>query len=69
MINSDDYTNENRTEHNKNWPHTPDKPYRIIIIGGSGSGRTNLLLNLIEDQPLTKYICMLKIRMKGNIII
>ena len=69
MINSDDYTNENRTEHNKNWPHTPDKPYRIIIIGGSGSGRTNLLLNLIEDQPLAKYICMLKIRMKGNIII
>ena len=69
MINSDDYTNENRTEHNKNWPHTPDKPYRIIIIGGSGSGRTNLLLNLIEDQPLIKYICMLKIRMKGNIII
>ena len=69
MINSDDYTNENRTEHNKNWPHTPDKPYRIIIIGGSGSGRTNLLLNLIEGQPLIKYICMLKIRMKGNIII
>ena len=69
MINSDDYTNENRTEHNKNWPHTPDKPYRIIIIGGSGSGRTSLLLNLIEDQPLIKYICMLKIRMKGNIII
>ena len=69
MINSDDYTNENRTEHNKNWPHTPDKPYRIIIIGGSGSGRTNLLLNLIEDQPLIKYIYMLKIRMKGNIII
>ena len=69
MTNFDDYTNENRTEHNKNWPHTPDKPYRIIIIGGSGSGRTNLLLNLIEDQPLIKYICMLKIRMKGNIII
>ena len=69
MINSDDYTNENRTEHNKNWPHTPDKPYRIIIIGGSGSGRTSLLLNLIEDQLLIKYICMLKIRMKGNIII
>ena len=69
MTNFDDYTNENRTEHNKNWPHTPDKPYRIIIIGGSGSGRTSLLLNLIEDQPLIKYICMLKIRMKGNIII
>ena len=51
MINFDDYVSENRTEHNKNWPHTPDKPYRILIIGGSESGKTNLLLNLIEDQP------------------
>ena len=45
MTNFDDYTNENRTEHNKNWPHTLDKPYRILIIGGSGSGKTNVLLN------------------------
>ena len=29
----------------------PDHPYRILIIGGSGSGKTNLLLNLIENQP------------------
>ena len=51
MINFDDYTNKNKTEHNRNWPHTPDKPYRILIIGGSGSGKTNVLLNLIENQP------------------
>ena len=51
MINFDDYVNENRTEHNRNWPYIPDKPYRILIIGGSGSGKTNLLLNLIENQP------------------
>ena len=51
MINFDDYANENRTEHNKNWPYIPDHPYRILIIGGSGSGKTNLLLNLIENQP------------------
>ena len=38
----------NKTEHNKNWPYTP---YRISIIGGSGSGKTNVLLNLIENQP------------------
>ena len=50
-MNFDDYTNENRTEHNKNWPYIPDHPYRILIIGGSGSGKTNLLLNLIENQP------------------
>ena len=51
MINFDDQANENRTEHNKNWPYIPDHPYRILIIGGSGSGKTNLLLNLIENQP------------------
>ena len=51
MINFDNYVSENKTEHNKNWLHTPDKPYRILITGGSGSGKTNVLLNLIEDQP------------------
>ena len=51
MINFDDYINENKTGHNKNWPYTPDHPYRILIIGGSGSEKTNVLLNLIENQP------------------
>ena len=51
MINCDDYTNQNKTEHNPNWPNTRDKPYRILIIGDSGSGKTNILLNLIENQP------------------
>ena len=32
-------------------PYTPDHPNRILIIGGSGSGKTNVLLNLIENQP------------------
>ena len=31
-------------------PHIPDHPYRIIIIGGSGSGKTNALINLINEQ-------------------
>ena len=51
MINFDDYVNENKTEHNKNWPCIPDHPYRILIIGGSESRKTNVLLNLIENQP------------------
>ena len=51
MINFDNYTNENKNKHNKNWPYIPDHPYRILIIGGSGSGKTNLLLNLTEKQP------------------
>ena len=50
MFNFDNYVSENWTEHNRNCSYIPDHPYRILIIGGSGSGRTNLLLNLIEDQ-------------------
>ena len=51
MINFDHYVNENKTKHNKNQTYILDHPYRILIIGGSGSGKTNLLLNLIENQP------------------
>ena len=55
MINFDDYFNvnddENKTKHNKNWPYAPDHPYRLLIIRGSGSGKTNVLLNLIENHP------------------
>ena len=51
MINFDNYVNEIETKNNKNWPQIPDHPYRILIIGGSGYGKTNLLLNLIENQP------------------
>ena len=51
MINFDDYVNKNKIVRNKNWPYVPDHPYRISIIGGSGSGKTNVLLNLIEKQP------------------
>ena len=50
MINFDDYTNENIIEHNPKWPYIPDHPYRILIIGGSGSGKTNALLNLMNNQ-------------------
>ena len=51
MINFDSYTNKNKTKHNRNWPYIPDKPYRILIIGSLGSGKTNVSLNLIENQP------------------
>ena len=50
MINLDSITNENNKEHNEKWPFIPDHPYRILIIGGSGSGKTNTLLNLINEQ-------------------
>ena len=51
MINFDEYTNENTIKLNPNWPYIPDHPYRILTIGGSGSGKTNALLNLIQNQP------------------
>ena len=44
------WSNENKTEHNKKWLYIPDHLYRILIIGGSGSGKTNALFNLIEHQ-------------------
>ena len=50
MINFVDYTNENIIEHNSKWPHIPNHPYRILIVGGSGSGKTNALLILRNNQ-------------------
>ena len=50
MINFDDYANENQRQHNLKWPYIPDHAYRILIIGGSGSGKTNALLYLINNQ-------------------
>ena len=50
MINLDSITNENNKKHNEKWPYIPDYPYRILIIGGSGSGKTKTLLNLINEQ-------------------
>ena len=38
------------TKNNEKWPYIPDYPYRILIIGGSGSGKTSALLNLVNEQ-------------------
>ena len=46
----DRITNENNKEHGEKWPFIPNHPYRILIIGGSGSGKTKALLNLVKDQ-------------------
>ena len=50
MINLDSITNKNNKKHNEKWPYIPDHLYRIIIIGGSGSGKTNALINLINEK-------------------
>ena len=36
--------------HSPNWPYILDHPHRILFLGGSGSGKTNALLNLIKNQ-------------------
>ena len=51
MIHFDDYTNENKTERNPKRPYIPDHPHSILTVGGSGSVKTNALLNLINNQP------------------
>ena len=51
MVNFDDVTKENIKEHYPNWPQIPDHPYRILIIVGSGSEKTNTLFNLINKKP------------------
>ena len=37
-------------KYSEKWPYMPDHPYRILTVGGSGSGKTNTLLNLINEQ-------------------
>ena len=62
MFNLDNTTNESNKEHNKKWPFIPDHSYRIFIIAGFESGKTNALLNLIISRMiLMKFICMQKI--------
>ena len=48
MIFFDDIIKESIKEHNPNWPEIPDHPYRMLIIGDSGSGKTDSLFNLIN---------------------
>ena len=50
MINLDSITKKNYKEYIEKWPYIPDHSYRILIIGGSGSGKTNALLNLINEK-------------------
>ena len=49
MLNLDNITNESDKKRNEKWPFIPDHLYRILIIGGSGSGKTYALLNLINE--------------------
>ena len=62
MFKVDDIANEKNKDHNKKWPYIPDHPNTMLIIGDSGSEKSNVLLNLVSQQDvLKKFICMQKI--------
>ena len=50
-------TKEDIESYNPHWSEIPDHPYRILIVGGSGSGKTTALLNLINHKPDKIYLC------------
>ena len=52
--------------YNLNCLYIPYHPYRILIIGGSGSGKT-ALLNTIKDQISTKLTYRLDIPLHQSI--
>ena len=67
MFSFDYITKEDTKEHNPNWSEINDHRYRILVIAGSGSGKTNALLNHSMNQILIKFIYMLMIHLKQNI--
>ena len=48
----ENYDQSFEINHNPKWPYILDHIYRILIIGGSGSGKTNLLLNLVKHLQI-----------------
>ena len=56
MINFDDVANASKTEYNSKWQYILEHLYRILITGGFATGKTNSLLNIINNQPDTDKI-------------
>ena len=68
MFNFDYITKEDIKEDNLNCSEIPDHPYRILIVEGSASRKTNVLINLAIHTPdIEKIFYMIKINMKQNI--
>ena len=56
MFHFDYITKEDIKEHNTKWPELSNHSYQILITGGSGSGKRNKLLNLVNNEPDTDKI-------------
>ena len=52
-IDFDDVTKKSIKEHNPDGPQIPDHPCKILIVGSSESGKTNALLNLINNRQIS----------------
>ena len=63
------YNKSVEIDHNLNWSYIPDHPHKILVIGGSGPGKTNVLLNLIKYQrpDIDKIIYTSKIPLNESI--
>ena len=64
MFSLDDITNKHNEEHNLEGPYVLDHPYRMLIIGGSGSEKTNAFLNLIKKQDKDNFIEKINLHVK-----
>ena len=67
MFNFDYITKEDIKENDPYWPEIPDHPYKILIVGSSGSGKTIALLNLINTEPdIDRIFLYAKVPYEGN---
>ena len=51
MFDFDHIAQANIKERNTKWPEIPNHPYKILIVGGSGSRKINALINIINLEP------------------
>ena len=51
----DDVTKENIKGHHPNWPQTPGYPHRVLIIGGFGPEKTNLISQELDSDNIYSY--------------
>ena len=56
-----------RKQHNSKWPYIPDHPYRILILGGSGSGKTNALKTHLYAKDPYEAKCQYLIKKREKV--